>query len=160
MITTPASLEDVVAGELAWAAGRSVVYAFVLMVVLALFGLLQSPWALAIPVAALAGGFLFSVVGLTYTALSRHMDHLTFYFTLFTTPMFLFSGIFFPLDKLPPWVQWAANLTPLYHLVYAIRGFALGDVTALVWIHLAVVVAATIVLFPLPAFILRKKILR
>ena len=31
--------------------------------------------------------------------------------------MFLFSGIFFPFDQLPGWVEVVAWFTPLYHLV-------------------------------------------
>ncbi|MHB8584303.1 MAG: ABC transporter permease [Thermoplasmatota archaeon] len=160
MMTTPATLHDIVAGELCWAATRSVIYGTVLLVVLWPFGLLRSPWAIGIIPVAIIAGFLFASLGLAYTSLVQHMDQLTFYFTLFTTPMFLFSGIFFPLDRLPLWVREIANVSPLYHVVVVVRGFAFGQVDAPVWIHLGVLVAAAILFFPLPGVLLRRRLLQ
>ena len=37
----------------------------------------------------------------TFTALIPRIDLYSYYFTLGITPMFLFSGIFFPFDELP-----------------------------------------------------------
>ena len=50
----------------------------------------------------------------------------SYYFTLGITPMFLFSGIFFPFNRLPSWVEVVAWFTPLYHLVQVTRGLADG----------------------------------
>lgn len=160
MMSTPATVEDVVAGELFWAATRSVLYASVMLVVLAALGLLTSWWALAIPLVALPGGLLFASIGLTYTTITRHMDQLTFYFTLFVTPLFLFSGIFFPLDRLPAWVKIAAWFTPLYHLVEVARGLAHGALGGLFLAHLAVILVATVALFGLPVAMVRRRLVR
>lgn len=160
MMSTPATVEDVVAGELLWAATRSVLYASVMLVVLFALGLLHSPWALAIPLVALPGGLLFASVGLTYTALVRHMDHLTFYFTLFVTPLFLFSGIFFPLDRLPAWAQAAAWATPLYHLVEIARGLSLGVFGGAFAAHLAILLAGGLLLYAVPVAIVRRRLVR
>jgi len=45
---------------------------------------------------------------------------------LFITPMFLFSGTFFPVSNLPVWAQPLALAFPLHHLVELVRGFGLG----------------------------------
>ncbi|MHB8604330.1 MAG: ABC transporter permease [Thermoplasmatota archaeon] len=158
MMSTPATLEDVVAGEIAWAMTRSAIYATVMLVVLAALRLVASPWALLIPLVALAGGAIFAVVGLAYTSLVKHMDQLTFYFTLFTTPMFLFSGIFFPVDTLPLPLRALAYATPLYHLVAVTRALILGGVGLATVGHLAVLLVAAAALFPLPVVVLRKKL--
>jgi lipooligosaccharide transport system permease protein len=47
---------------------------------------------------------------------------------LFVTPMFLFSGTFFPLENLPPWAQQAALVFPLTHLTNLARAFSFGHV--------------------------------
>jgi len=39
----------------------------------------------------------------------------------------MFSGVFFPIDRLPSAVQWIAEVSPLYHGVQLVRGFALGQ---------------------------------
>ena len=49
-------------------------------------------------------------------------------FRFVITPLFLFSGTFFPLDLLPAFLQAVAWLTPLYHGVALTRGLSLGTV--------------------------------
>ncbi|MBI3271905.1 MAG: ABC transporter permease, partial [Planctomycetes bacterium] len=34
-----------------------------------------------------------------------HIDFFTHYYTLFLSPMFLFSGVFFPTSTLPAWAR-------------------------------------------------------
>lgn len=158
MMTTPAELEDVVAGEVAWGATRSMIYAVVMLAVLAAFGLLRSWWALAIPLVAFVGGLMFMALGLSYTVRCRHMDQMTFLFTLGVTPMFLFSGVFFPLDGLPAWVQQAAWLSPLYHLVEVVRALALGKIGIAVAGHLAWMAGATLLVWGWPSQVLRRRL--
>jgi lipooligosaccharide transport system permease protein len=43
-------------------------------------------------------------------------------------PMFLFSGIFYPLSVCPVAVQWVIRFSPLYHAATLIRSFTLGTV--------------------------------
>ena len=42
------------------------------------------------------------------------------------TPLFLVAGTFFPLDQFPEWIQWLANLNPLYHTAQLVRHAAFG----------------------------------
>lgn len=158
MMTTPAELEDVIGGEVAWGATRATIYSIVMIGVLTAFGLIGSLWALAIPAVAFLGGVMFMVLGLTYTVRVQHMDQLTFLFTLGVTPMFLFSGIFFPLAGLPIWVQNVAWFSPLYHLVETIRALALGHVGLVMLGHIAWMIAATALAWGLPAVSLRKRL--
>lgn len=160
MLTTPANAEDVVVGELLWAATRSFVYAAVMMVVLAGFGLVRSPLALLAPPVAAMGGLLFAVLGLSYTSACRHMDQLVFWFTLFITPMLLLSGVFFPIDGLPPTVRTLAWFLPLHHVVEAVRALVLGTVGLATLGHVAWVGAALALAFPLPVHLLRRKLVR
>ncbi|HVL49215.1 MAG TPA: ABC transporter permease [Candidatus Thermoplasmatota archaeon] len=159
MMTTPAALEDVVVGEIAWATTRAVIYAAVMLVVLLALGLVRSPWALLVPAIAALGGATFAVLGLTYTVLVKHMEQLTFYFTLVVTPMFLFSGVFFPLDELPAFAQVVAQFSPLYHLVEVVRALVLGTVHAGLFVHTAVLAGVVVALGFLPVRLLRRKLL-
>lgn len=160
MLATPTTLHDVVAGELAWATTRAMTYAAIILAVVIAFGLVESPWALLTPLAALAGGLLVAILGLAYTALVRHVDQLTFWFTLFMTPQYLFSGIFFPLDGLPRWVTVAAQFLPLHHLVEVNRDLVLGTLSWTTAAHAGVLVVACVVLFPLPARLIRRHLVK
>jgi lipooligosaccharide transport system permease protein len=48
-------------------------------------------------------------------------------FRFVMTPLFLFSGIFFPIDQLPALIRPIAWITPLWHGVEANRSLALGS---------------------------------
>lgn len=158
MMTTPAALADVVVGEILWATTRSVIYASVMMIVLLALGLVPSWWAVLVPAVALLGGLAFGFIGLAYTSLVKHMDQLTFYFTLFVTPMFLFSGIFFPIEGLPRGVQVVAAATPLFHLVTVTRDLILGTVALDTLWSVVALVGFVVLFFPVPIAVLRRKL--
>jgi len=157
IVTTPLSAEDVAVGEVLWGATRSALYGSAFLLVAALFGVVRSWWALALPFVFFTSGILFSATALTFTALTPSIDLFTYYFSLWITPMFLFSGIFFPLDAFPAWVRDVAWCTPLYHVVRATRAFAFGNPAAalreLLWIGLL-----AFALLPIPAILLRRRL--
>src|ERR671932_1887519 len=137
VLSTPVEVPDLVAGDLAWSASRATVYGCVVLAVVAAFGLISSPWALLIPPFVVLGGMCFSVIGYAFTTLIPKIDLYSYFFTLGITPMFLFSGIFFPFNQLPGWVEVIAWLTPLYHLVEITRGMATGPDGVQILIHTA-----------------------
>jgi lipooligosaccharide transport system permease protein len=87
------------------------------------------------------------------------IDSFSYFYTLFMTPLFLFSGIFFPVETLPKAVAGIAWFTPLYHLVNVCRAFAAGHagnvIGSIVWI---VVVAAA--LAPVPFRLMRRRVIQ
>ena len=159
VLSTPVEVQDLVAGDLAWSASRATVYGSVVLVVVAAFGLIASPWAILIPPFVLLGGLCFSVIGYTFTTLIPKIDLYSYFFTLGVTPMFLFSGIFFPFNQLPDWVGVVAWFLPLYHLVEITRGLATGPEAAQIAIHAGWLLAVSALLFPIPVRALRKKLL-
>jgi lipooligosaccharide transport system permease protein len=72
--------------------------------------------------------------------------------------MFLFSGIFFPFDKLPGWVEVAAWMTPLYHLVEVTRGLATGPEALQILIHTGWLLVVSVALFSIPVRALRARL--
>ena len=135
MLTTPVQPDDVLAGEVLWAVTRASIYGGCFLVVIALVGLCSLPsFVLALPVVPL-GGLLFAALGLAVSLRIPTIDLFNFYFTLFLTPLFLFSDVFFPLaERLPPWGQWLAEALPLLHPVRLARAaFALEPRWILLW---------------------------
>jgi len=137
MLSTPVRAEDIAAAELLWASTRAVISAVSILIVMALmtpaWDLITSPLAiLTLPVAALVG-LCFAALGLSYTALATSIHQLMYFFTLVISPMFWFSGVFFPLDELPGWVETIGWFVPITHAVDIFRGLILGD---LHWSHL------------------------
>jgi lipooligosaccharide transport system permease protein len=123
IIATPLSIEDVTAGEIFWGATRSFMTGTVILVIAAAFQLVPSPWALAIPALAFLEGIMFASIAILFTSIVPTIYSFNYYFTLFITPMFFFSGVFFPLSSFPEIVQtlsWIAPLTPVVHLTRAL----------------------------------------
>ncbi len=131
VITTPLEPEDAAAGEVAWAVTRSLMYGLTFTLVMAVLGYIRSPWAVLSPVALALIAIGFASLGMVITAVIPRMELYTYFFTLFVTPMFLFSGIFFPIERLPAAVQPVAWFTPLHHGAELMRALCLtGDMAA------------------------------
>lgn len=160
VITTPLTVEDVVVGEIFWGAARSALFGTVFLIVITFFGVVRSPLAMLIPLLFVISGLMFSVIAMTFTAVNPSIDYFTFYFALFITPMFMFSGTFFPLDALPHWVATAAWMTPLSHVVVLSRALSLGTVQARHLWDLLWIVVVTVVLFPAPIILMRRRLIK
>ena len=125
---TPIRVIDVVLGEVAWVAVRLVMVATAFTLVMAAFGITRSPLAwLAIP-AAVITGLAFSAPIIAYAALLKNGSNFNVLFRFVITPLFLFSGVFFPVGRLPAALQGLAWFTPLFHGVELVRGVVLGTV--------------------------------
>jgi lipooligosaccharide transport system permease protein len=149
-VTTPLSVQDVVVGEYLWATTRAVAYGTIFLAVMSIFGLVSSPLAiLCIPVMVL-GALVFAVLGMLYTAFVTNIESFNIFFTAVLTPMFLFGGIFFPFDRLPEWAQVIAWCLPLANLVAVLRALTLGHTTTETLLHLLVLIAMAIAVFPIP----------
>lgn len=105
------------------------------------------------------GGIIFAEIGMITSATVPGIDSFNYFFTLFMTPMFLFSGIFFPLDTLHPIVAKIAFFTPLYHLVNISRYLAGGKFLIAKWDMLWLIVVV-IILSPYPFRLMRKRIIK
>jgi lipooligosaccharide transport system permease protein len=158
LIATPIEVPDLVFGEVAWAATRSLLYGTSFLIVITAFGLVGSWWALAIPFMLLFGGACFAVIGIGFTALIPKIDLYSYFFTLFITPMFLFSGIFFPLDKLPGALAVVAWFTPLYHLVNLMRELATGPDALAILGNTTWLAVVTLAIFPIPVLRMRRRL--
>lgn len=101
---------------------------FVYLVVITAFGAVESPLAvLTIPVGVLVG-LAFSAPLAAWAARTESDASFVAIFRFVILPMFLFSGIFFPIGQLPRAFELAAHLTPLWHGVTLCRQLTLGDV--------------------------------
>jgi lipooligosaccharide transport system permease protein len=142
MLATPLRVRDVLIGHQSFVAARLLMTSTVYLVVIAAFGAVESPLGvLAIPVAVLVG-LAFSLPIAAWAAHTETEVSFVAIFRFVILPMFLFSGTFFPIDRLPPPLEAIAYVTPLWHGVTLCRELTLGDVE--LWsalFHLAYLIA-------------------
>jgi lipooligosaccharide transport system permease protein len=129
MLATPLRIRDVIFGHLMFIATRVGIAAAIYLVALTLFDAIRSPWAvLAWPVAILLG-LSFAAPVAAFAAWLERDEGFNALFRFGITPLFLFSGVFFPIERLPKVLQVLAFLTPLWHGVDLMRHLTLGTVT-------------------------------
>ncbi len=160
LLATPLNLEEIILGELLWAATKACIAALLMGGMLSLFGLLSFPGALLLPLLALLGGLFFASLGMTCTALIPTIDLFNLPIFLGITPMFLFSGTFFPLSNLPSWAQTIAQFLPLTHLVILVRSCALQMWDINLWWSVAYLAIATLILLPLSIALMVRRIIK
>ena len=158
IIATPLNIEDVTAGEIFWGATRSVLTGSVMLAVAAAFQLVHSPWALLIPIICFLEGILFSAIALFFTSVVPSIYSFNYYYSLFITPMFFFSGVFFPLSSFPEIVRtlsWAVPLTPVVYITRAVIG---GEFQPGLLGALALIVALTVLFFSMSLVTMRRRL--
>jgi lipooligosaccharide transport system permease protein len=158
ILNAPVSLEDVVFAEWIWAASKSVLSAIAVVLVAIALGLGHS-WTMVLiaPVAFLIG-LTFSGLGLIMTALAKSYDFFMYWFSLVLTPMMLFSGVFYPLANMPPWLQALANALPLAHSIALGRPLLLGRWPEAPLVHIAVLAAYAVAGYWIALVLLRRRL--
>jgi lipooligosaccharide transport system permease protein len=147
MLTTPIEPDDVLVGEVLWAVTRASIYGGCFLAVLLLFGLAPLPSSLwVIPLIPLTG-LLFAAIGMVFSLRIANIDMFSFYFTLFLTPLFLFSDVFFPLEErlAGAWL-WVAEALPLLHPVRLARMSFSGEFSIIALWDLAYMLAVSLLL--------------
>jgi lipooligosaccharide transport system permease protein len=127
MLATPITVPGIVFGQLGWMAFRLFLVSGAFFIVMVAFGLVASPLGvLSIPVAVLTG-LAFAGPIAAFSATQKNEQGFTALFRFGLTPMFLFSGTFFPIETLPRPLELLAEILPLHHGVALARHLCLGD---------------------------------
>lgn len=143
ILSTPMSPADVAVGEIGWAVARGTIYSTAFLVTMWALGLTGSWWVLMTVPFCLLIAFAFASVGMAITTYMRSWVDLE-YVTAGTLPLFLFSATFYPLSSYGEW-GWIVQLSPLYHGVALVRGANTGTLGSSAVLHVAVLVALTMV---------------
>ena len=128
VLATPVSLIELLLGEAFWAACKASISASCVLLVGALWGGVGSlPGALlSLPLIFLAG-FSFAACGLAATAYAKSWEFFSYFFTFWVTPMFIFSGVFFGVDRFPDYIEPVAWILPMTHLIEVVRALIAGQ---------------------------------
>ena len=149
MTATPVRIVDLILGELGWIAVRLAMVACAFTAVMLAFGVPRSPLVVLAMAAAILTGLAFSAPIIAYAATLDNGVRFNAIFRFGITPLFLFSGIFFPISRLPEVLQRIAWVTPLFHGVELVRGLTLNTLESPAWLvhvsYLVIMMSAGIV---------------
>jgi lipooligosaccharide transport system permease protein len=126
---SPLRPADVFRGHLLFVTLRLTMNCAIFIAVAAALGAVRSGWIVAaLPVAVLTG--LAFAAPIEAWSVGRTKDtSFAVIFRFGMIPMFLFSGVFFPITQLPAWIRPLAYLTPLWHGATLCRALSLGTAT-------------------------------
>ena len=158
ILATPLNVEDITAGEIFWGATRAVMTAGVVLAVSAGFGLVASWWSLAVLPVAFVLGIEMAAIALFYTSIIPSIYSFNYFFTLIINPLFLLSGVFFPLDAFPHAFDTVSWFTPLRPAVELIRGAFTGTMPKDLGLSIGVMAAYIVVFFGATLWTMRRRL--
>jgi lipooligosaccharide transport system permease protein len=126
MLVTPLSLGDVFWGELVYIGTRAAFFSALLVGVFAILGCVPSPWALAVPLVSFFTAVSVGSLGFIANRLVKVINHFNYFITGIITPLLLFSGTLYPIDRLPKAAGLVASWLPLYPSVHLSRMLTTG----------------------------------
>jgi lipooligosaccharide transport system permease protein len=132
----------------------------VMLFVISFFGVIHYPNALLIIPVSFLGGIAFGALGMCFTSWVKNIDLFNIPIFLFITPMYLFSGTFFPLENLPLWACYLAQALPLTHLVKITRSLGLGHFDMSVIWGILYLVLFCIILFPVALSAMHRRLIK
>jgi lipooligosaccharide transport system permease protein len=131
MAATPLTSRQIAAGQLLWITIRVFASSLVYLAVMACFGACRR-WQVifAVPAATLTGVAFASAIAAVSASVQSDGGAFSMINRFLVTPMFLFSGTFYPISKLPEWARVLAYVSPLWHGTELSRDAAIGGLSA------------------------------
>lgn len=126
MAVTPITLSEVLWGELLWDASKATLAAAIVAALGVATGDFPAYAPLAVIPVAFPAALAFAGLGLAVAARSRTIEEISYPQYLLVFPMFLFCGVFFPVERLPTALQWLAWALPLTSVNSLMRTLTLG----------------------------------
>jgi lipooligosaccharide transport system permease protein len=157
IINAPMSLFDVMMSEWTIAASKAVLSSLTFIAALIVLGISRE-WTLIwiVPVALLIG-LAFASLALIMTSVAKGYEFFSYWFSLGVLPMAMISGVFFPIDQLPPWLKLLGDCLPLKHGVELIRPLVQGQMPTNTIIHVGVLLLYAIGGFAIAVTLIRRR---
>ena len=157
MILSPLTFTDIILGEIFWIMTKGLISGGTVLTVVLAAGIAPLwPGLLGVPLILLAG-FIFASLGMIVTSYSNGYESFNYYFTLVISPMFFFSGVFFPTARLGPWIGGLTQAFPLTHLVVLSRGLLGGTIDTPFLLSLGAVALFAVAGFALASRLMQRR---
>ncbi|MEG3306970.1 ABC transporter permease [Streptococcus caprae] len=155
MLMTPINTGDIVIGQSIWAGIRAVIFGGIFFLVSIFISGNFHISFLLIPVVLFIVGYLFGILGLSFTYLAPSREFLNYYNVLVIRPLYMFSDTFFPISSMPLIVQKITWLSPLYHASKIVRGIWINEFKNL-FPHFIWLITVSVLLSLIPMYILNR----
>src|SRR5660398_238553 len=138
---------------------RSFINVVAVVIALIFLGRMPLIWTPAVLALALVGGINFGAMSLLVTSKVKQTEYFNFFLTLVIFPAEFVTGAFFPVERLPDFLEPVAWVIPLTSLIDLIRGMALGTLSSTSLLELAYVLISTVALVELALRSMRHRLI-
>jgi lipooligosaccharide transport system permease protein len=159
IISTPVSAEEVSLGEVMWGATRSFINVVTVVALLAVLGRVPLPWIPAILLLQFLAGMNFGALSLTITSRVHQAEYFNFFLSGIIFPAELMTGAFFPVSRLPDFLEPLAWVVPLTSIVDLTRDIMLDTLDVWSLVELAYIVATTVIFLELALRLMRNRLI-
>jgi ABC-2 type transport system permease protein len=122
IMVAPISRDAIVAGKMLAQTVRGMIQGFMILgLSMLLFGVRVYGSPLLMVVVMLLGVASFSGIGIIATSIAPEQETAMMMMMLLQFPMMFLSGVLFPIDQFPGWLQWVGKALPLYYAADALR---------------------------------------
>ncbi len=138
ILSTPIGVESLGSGEIFWGASKAAFDSLLIMVILLLFGVLESPLSALIPLVILLGAVGLSAAAFAYTTSISSIYQYNYFIAVAFSSLWI-CGAYFPIDRLPIPLQYLAWALPVTSVVDLSRDLMTGRLNSgslleVVWI--------------------------
>jgi len=122
IMVAPISRNAIVAGKMMAQTVRGLIQGFLILgLSMLLFDVQVYGSPLLMVIVMLLGVASFAGIGLILTSLAPEQETAQMMMVLLQFPMMFLSGLLFPMEQLPGWLQWVGKALPLYYAADALR---------------------------------------
>jgi lipooligosaccharide transport system permease protein len=150
ILSTPVTLLELLLGEIGWCITKGLFSAFGVLLVGYFWGGVGSlAGALLSFLVLILACFTYAACGLAATAYAKHWEFVSYFMTFWVTPNFIFSGVFFSIDRFPNYIEALSWLLPTTHVISIIRPLTAGQPLhpGMTVLHLALLLALGVLMF-------------
>jgi len=140
IVVTPVSASELFWGELLYVGLRSSLFSAIVLSVFWAWGLVLSPWGMLVPVVGFFAGTALGTLGFFANRLVKNLNQFNYFITGVMSPLILFSGTLFPLDRMPKAVAVVTEWLPFYPAVHLSRMLTTGRFQEDLWLMVAYLV--------------------
>ncbi|MCG6941714.1 MAG: ABC transporter permease [Thiohalocapsa sp.] len=156
LLVSPAPPWVILAGFVAGGVARGVVVGIVVMLVAMLFTNV-TPYNLAVTLLVFVlTAVLFALGGFINAVFANSFDDISIVPTFVLTPLTYLGGVFYSIDMLPPFWQWASKLNPVLYMVNAFRYGLLGTADIPLSIAFIIIIGFIVVLVLISLTLLKR----
>lgn len=160
MLGTHLRISEMFVGELLFAGTKGAAFAVIVLLITLAFGAQATWWCVLVPVIGFVTSYLFAAIGLIVTSYVKTITNYSFFTSGVITPLFFFSGTFFPIRGHHWALDWVSNIVPLTHPIELARALFKAEFTGATLGHLAALAAYLIVCHALALRRMRRRVLR